>query len=346
MILIDAVYINVSGGKVLLELFIKNSFNFPSTEKIFFLFDKRFKCSDEIGLNKLNYLFLDNSESARKTFYKKNYDRLEKVFCFANVPPPINLSNIKVYILFHNTLLLSFVMFKPNEIIKTLKFYIKYLYIRYVNKNEYNWIVQTPSVKTLLIKKLKVKESNIFILPFFEDDWPKKINSQNLLTENNIVYVADGSPQKNHLKLFTAIELLPITLANILNFHFTIPSNFKNVIVKMDQLKNKGYNIYNHGYCNKHELELLYEKCNYLLYPSLTESFGLPLLEGAKAGCKIIASDLPYVYDIINPFEVFNPYDPISISNSLQSALNKNLNSTDELKIKNKITEILNLILC
>jgi glycosyltransferase involved in cell wall biosynthesis len=82
------------------------------------------------------------------------------------------------------------------------------------------------------------------------------------------------------------------------------------------------------------------------LYPSLTESFGLPLLEAAKAGCKIIASDMPYVYEIVDPIEVFNPKDSISISKAIQN-VSKNKNYiTTPLKITNQINEILNLILC
>ena len=74
------------------------------------------------------------------------------------------------------------------------------------NHQNYKWIVQTPTVKNLLKLKLKVKDTNILVFPFFYDEWPKKVNKQNIINENNFLYVADGSPQKNHLKLFEAID--------------------------------------------------------------------------------------------------------------------------------------------
>lgn len=346
MILIDAVYINTSGGKVLLELFINNQINFHSQKKIFYLFDKRLNLDFNINSNNIEYQILDNTEKARRNFYKKNINIIEKIFCFANVPPPLNISNIDVYVLFHNTLILSSPKLYTFNLKTNILFYIKFLYIKIINRQNYKWIVQTPTVKNLLNLNLKVKETNILILPFFYDEWPKKLNQQNIINENNFLYVADGSSQKNHLKLFEAIEKMPEYLKNSLKFYFTVPNNFKNIIKKIEILKKNGFNIYNYGYCSKKELEFLYEKCNYMLFPSLTESFGLPLLEGAQAGCKIITSDLPYVYDIIEPFEVFNPYDSISISNSIKKALQKKINNSTEIKITNQINELLNLILC
>lgn len=345
MILIDAVYINKSGGKVLLELFISNSI-FHNNKKIFYLFDKRLKLDDNINLNNIDYQILDNAEKARKIFYKKNINNIVKIFCFANVPPPINVSNIDVYILFHNTLILKSPELFTYNLKTNISFFIKFLYIKLFNCQNYKWIVQTPTVKNLLKLNLNVNEENILILPFFYDGWPKKVNIQNIINENNFLYVADGSQQKNHLRLFKAIEILPEYLKNSLKFYFTVPNNFTKIIKKIDILKKRNFNIYNYGNCSKNELELLYEKCNYMIYPSLTESFGLPLLEGAKAGCKIIASDLPYVYEIITPFEVFDPFDPISISNSIKKALQKEMNNTTEIKIFNQINELQNLILC
>jgi glycosyltransferase involved in cell wall biosynthesis len=346
MILIDAVYINTSGGKVLLELFINYKINFINKKELFYLFDKRLNFGDNVNLDNIKYEILENTEKARKNFYVKNLNNIDKIFCFANVPPPIFISKIDVYVLFHNTLILSSPKLFSYNAKANILFYIKFLYIKIINRNNYKWIVQTPTVKNLLKLNLKVKEKNIFILPFFYDEWPKKVNKQNIINENNFLYVADGSSQKNHSTLFEAIEKLPDYLKKSLNFHFTVSNNFSFINKKIENLKKSGFNIYNYGYCSKNELESLYKKCNYMLFPSLTESFGLPLIEGAKAGCKIIASDLPYVYDIIKPYEVFNPYDSISICNSIKKVLQQKTNITTEIIITNQINELHNLILC
>ena len=346
MIVIDSVYINLSGGKTLLETFLRKVLIENSEKKFYFIFDKRIKIDLDIDLSKINFEFMDNTENARKKFYKENKIKIKTIFCFGNVPPPITIVNSKVYILFHNTLLISSNNISIKKIKSTILFYIKRIYIKFKNNKNYFWIVQTPTVKNSFKKKMGVADEKVYILPFYNNDWPTKINKQLDINKKNILYVADGSPQKNHFKLFEAIEKLPKQLSENLNFYFTIPDNFKNIIVELDILRKKGYNINNYGICSKNELELLYEKCNYMIFPSLSESFGLPLLEAAKAKCKIIASDLPYVYDIVIPTAVFDPNDSMLISKAIQDCLANNNNQQSELLISNQINEIYNLMLC
>ena len=59
-----------------------------------------------------------------------------------------------------------------------------------------------------------------------------------------------------------------------------------------------------------------------MLFPSTCESYGLPLLEAKINKLKIIASDMKFVYDICNPYKVFNPFDPQDIFNILDEIVN------------------------
>jgi glycosyltransferase involved in cell wall biosynthesis len=43
------------------------------------------------------------------------------------------------------------------------------------------------------------------------------------------------------------------------------------------------------------------------------ESFGLPLIEARQAGLPILASELDYVRDIVDPEESFDPFSARSI---------------------------------
>jgi len=58
-----------------------------------------------------------------------------------------------------------------------------------------------------------------------------------------------------------------------------------------------------------------------LIYPSLFEAYGLPLIEAKKYQMKIIASDLDYCWDFIEPDYFFNPYDVQSITRSVKRFL-------------------------
>ena len=82
-----------------------------------------------------------------------------------------------------------------------------------------------------------------------------------------------------------------------------------------------------------------------MIFSSLFESFGLPLIESTNHGCKVIASDLPYVHEIIRPSLTFDPYLVESISDSILKALEiDNLPETKVL-VENKLDNFVEFII-
>jgi glycosyltransferase involved in cell wall biosynthesis len=67
----------------------------------------------------------------------------------------------------------------------------------------------------------------------------------------------------------------------------------------------------------------LYQSSSALIYPSRTESFGLPLIEAMDYGLPILASELDYVRDVVVPVETFNPDSPVSIARAVRRFLGK-----------------------
>ena len=151
LIIIDSVYINLSGGKTLLEFFIKTFLKEKYNKNVYFLFDIRLNLDKEIDLTHLRYSYIENTEKSRKLFYKKNKKLIKTIFCFGNVPPPIPMQESKVFILFHNTLLIDTKIYNFKNIKTSIIFYLKRIYISSKNKKNYFWIVQTPLVKKSLL---------------------------------------------------------------------------------------------------------------------------------------------------------------------------------------------------
>ena len=85
-------------------------------------------------------------------------------------------------------------------------------------------------------------------------------------------------------------------------------------------IKNKS-NILCLGEVDYFDLLGIYKLVDFLIFPSTSESFGLPLLEAKFNNTKIIASNLEYVYDVCNPTFVFDPYEPRDIFEKLQIVL-------------------------
>jgi glycosyltransferase involved in cell wall biosynthesis len=108
----------------------------------------------------------------------------------------------------------------------------------------------------------------------------------------------------------------------------------------MNQLVAKGARIINHVYLDPREL---YFNCPYLIFPSIMESFGLPLIEAAESGMKVLASNLPYVYDVIIPSLTFGPLDKISIADAVSKALSTNL-PFPKVVTKNEVDKLIELL--
>ncbi|WP_387491267.1 glycosyltransferase family 4 protein [Photorhabdus sp. RM96S] len=73
------------------------------------------------------------------------------------------------------------------------------------------------------------------------------------------------------------------------------PLNEKEKILLDDNIKNRYIKI---DYITNKDLNLLYNHAYALLYPSLYEGFGIPLLEAMKAGCPVIASNSSSIPEI------------------------------------------------
>lgn len=341
MILIDSIYIHQSGGKILLHYFLAN---LEKEHKDYtLLLDSRM---DKRFFSILNFaksiIILEPSEYSRKLFYKENYSKFKTIFCFSNVPPPFRIKKISVFIYFHNVLLLTHLFDKNGyNLVQNLKFILKKIYLNIYNRNEYNWIVQTDNIKLLVKKNLWATRNKIFILPFYN------INSSAIKKKyipQTFLYVADGVSQKNHNRLFDAFEMLHKDGINF-KLILTVPTYFYKLINKIIILKEKGLQIENYGTIEPDKLKNLYINSEFLIFPSLRESFGLPLLEAASYGCKVIASDLPYVNVIIKPTDNFDPYDTISIYNSIIRNINPNNGKQTSIKITNKITDLIKILI-
>jgi len=75
------------------------------------------------------------------------------------------------------------------------------------------------------------------------------------------------------------------------------------------------------------ELQILYENAVALVYPSIDEGFGLPILEAFVNGCPVLCSDIEVFHEIANDAVVY--FDPKSIK-SINDAFYRIFNSRKE----------------
>jgi glycosyltransferase involved in cell wall biosynthesis len=334
MILIDALFINKGGGAVLLQYLIETILSYRQKDNFFFLLDPRFDKPD--SLNK-NYAVINNKMSDRIKFYKEHKQNYTKVLCFANTPPPIRLK-AQVYTYFHNQKLLEAPKQKFNP--KFFRLHLKYLVVKLYNKNTDYYIVQTPHMVSELVGAGLKDAGHCLTIPFYDDRKYQAAHTPfSQRVKDEFVFISNPSPQKNYPTLFDAWEYL-LTKGYSPKLHVTIDDTAPAVTKRMEELIAMGARITNHVYLDPREL---YFNCPYLIFPSVMESFGLPLIEAVDSGMKVLASDLPYVYDVIAPSLTFNPLEKVSIANAVIKSLETEL-PFPQLVTKNEIARLISLL--
>jgi len=336
LILIDALYINNSGGKVLLDYLIEEVDN--SKIQTYYLLDDRVAIEDYL-FNHTNFAYIKASLLNRHKFYKKNQHKFSKVFCFGNLPPLTKL-NVPVYTYFHQKLFLEVPVETPLK--QKLIFTIKAAIFNNLYSNTDYWLVQTEIVKKDFLKSFPLTDSNkIVVLPFYPPV-PNSLLDNSGHKKNNFVYVSTGSPHKNHLRLIEGFKLF-YDKFKIGKLSLTIGLEFSSLQTLICKLESAGYPIVNKEYVDRSELSTLYKANEYIIFPSLTESFGLGLLEGMENGCQILGADLPYIYAVCKPSITFNPYSVDSIADAFHQATAKNVKPTEQL-VFNQIDKLIELL--
>lgn len=78
------------------------------------------------------------------------------------------------------------------------------------------------------------------------------------------------------------------------------------------------------GFVGSSELSELYELCDLIVVPSQVEGFGLPLLDAAAAGKKVIATRVGAMPEIGGPGAIFiEPNDPDALAKAIEQALDE-----------------------
>ncbi len=335
MILVDSVFINNGGGLVLLKHLV--DYLESEFQDIFYLFDRRTEVYFK-NIPVLRKKYISNSLMERHVFYQANKMKFDQVLCFGNLPPTIRL-NSKVFVYFHQPLFLNIP--KDFSLKNKVLYKIKQAILNFTKNNADIWLVQSENVKLEFSKKyLGEKTDKIVKLPFYPKlNFPSNIMNR---VKYSFLYVSNSSPHKNHYRL---IESFCSAYDEVYkgNLTVTVPDTDVNLCEFIQKKIDLGYPIKNVGFIDREKLTELYLSHEYLIFPSLAESFGLGLAEAIDGGCKIIASDLKYTYEVCEPSLVFDPISRDSIRIAIVAAIQNELPHAKKL-IKNDLSKIIQLL--
>jgi len=169
-----------------------------------------------------------------------------------------------------------------------------------INKNT-TIVVQSSWLKEKFEKLLKNKKYNKIIIcpPLIELKEYKYVEESIDLKEEyiNLFYPASSQELKNHsflLALLKEMKRKTPELIEKLCIHCTIEKDDKKDFYEKVLKEGFEKNIIFTGKINYNRVINYYKKVDALIFPSLIESFPLPLIEATSLGLKVMVSDLPY----------------------------------------------------
>ncbi len=246
------------------------------------------------------------------------------VLCFGNLPPLFKLRGHTV-VFFQNRYLIENISLNRFPLRVRLRLAIERLWLSKRLRNADEFVVQTPTMKRLMEIKTRGRVP-VSVFPFVADprgytrSLSQKKDQKDI--DYDFVYVASGEPHKNHRRLIDAWCLLAeeglfpslcLTLDEI---------RFPELCRLIDQMRYQyGVKVTNAGGLSHHDVLELYKKSMAAIYPSTFESFGLPLIEARQAGLPVLASELDYVRDVLDPEQTFDPESAVSIARAVKRFL-------------------------
>lgn len=304
-IFIDASNINTGGGLIILESFLEYLESYQ--EKVIVFIDTRAKLHER---NHSKFEFKRVSKYKRIILLILGFRSLQqgdRLIVLSNYCPIYRYKAQCLFFLQNKFLLAA----PPNHSLRNslnVNILLQRFLLKVFKKNIDKLLVQSPSMKDLVKAKLGIDS---IIAPIFH--YPNFLKAEK---KDYFIYIASNENHKNHINLIKALKILYREGINI-KLKLTISSAEIDKL-NCDMIRENIISIA--GYSRFAILSEL-NSAKALIYPSLFESFGLPLLEAKLMNTDVIASELDYVRDILNPAEVFDPNSPKSIASSIKRYL-------------------------
>ncbi|SDA30809.1 Glycosyltransferase involved in cell wall bisynthesis [Ruminococcus sp. YE71] len=277
----------------------------------------------ELPLSRKNYIFRLYYEYIYFYFYSKNKS-IDVWFSIHDMTP--NVIAKKRYVYCHNPtpfLKKSKIIKKMNSTVYYMSLFYKYIYKINIKKNT-NVIVQQEWIRKEFQKMYNL--NNIIVAqPNFNVE---QIQMNDLLLKDKKIFIYSAFPRP-----FKNFEIIGKACKALQKYN----DKFE-VWLTIDGTENK-YSKYIRdsfkdvksikwlGLIEREMMMRKYYESDYLIFPSVLETWGLPISEYKSTGKPILLAELPYAHETVGDYDktvFFDPYDYRNLAKKMLYIINDN----------------------
>jgi glycosyltransferase involved in cell wall biosynthesis len=325
-ILVNASNLHIGGGKVILNDLLSATKYFNKIKFRFYI-DARFEYN-KFESDNISFTIIEKTKRYLVCFNIEKHAHDDDIIIYLTNIPPVIRHKCKTILFLGNRFVIDYFTLSGFSFRTKIRIYAeRILFI--LNKNKVDYIVVQSDSMSRLLKGKGVDKNKLFISAYKQLDEDKTTANVKYQRQYEIfLYVSSDEPHKNHKNLIEAWCLL--SEDNIYpKLILTIDKNttlYSSIVKKVEKYS---LNIDIMPNLERKNLLCLYKQSSVLIFPSLFESYGLPLVEANHYKLPVIASELDYVRDILDPVETFDPYSAKSISRSVKRYLKIKDTKTD-----------------
>lgn len=243
------------------------------------------------------------------------YQRKQAGLIFSPIPEAPLFSKCRFVVTVHDVIPLRF----PQWFSKAQIFYCRY-YLRQVLHQADRIFCNSLTTAQDVQHFLDVPKGKLVITPLACDH--EKFQFLDLPTSNYFLYIGRGNPHKNVDRLIRAFAQLP----QVKNYELWLAGSFDLRYTPGLQQLATHLGIQTQvkflDYVPEQELSRVINRAIALVFPSLWEGFGLPVLEAMACGTPVITSNLAALKEVAGEAAILvNPYATAEIASAMQDLL-------------------------
>lgn len=138
-------------------------------------------------------------------------------------------------------------------------------------------------------------------------------------------YPADAVGHKNHVNLLRAWALMATEFRRPKLWLTLSESELDSKLKLAGVSREEVGDVLALGRLSRDDVLARLASASALMFPSVAETFGLPMLEAGALGCPIVASERDFVRDVCRPVQTFDPDSPHSIAHAVARFVQGNI---------------------